>query len=62
MRAQFEPNGNANSNDFVVQTYETPYSANASLERSDFVGFREIRPIYFSIGFDPPTVHSLNIS
>ena len=49
MRAQFEPNGNANSNDFVVQTYETPYSANASPERSDFGGFREIRPIYFSM-------------
>ena len=41
MRAQFEPNGNANSNDFVVQTYETPYSANASLERSDFVGLEK---------------------
>ena len=38
MRAQFDPNGNANSNDFVVQTYETPYSVNSSPERSDLKG------------------------
>ena len=36
MRAQFEPNGNANSNDFVVQTYDTPYTVNASAERLDY--------------------------
>ena len=36
MRAQFEPNGTLNSNDFVVQTYDTPYSVTtATIERLD---------------------------
>ena len=41
MRAQFEPNGTLNSNDFVVQTYDTPYSVTTtSTERLDFEGFK----------------------
>ena len=40
MRAQFEPNGTLNSNDFVVQTYDTPYSVTATTTaRLDFEGF-----------------------
>ena len=41
MRAQFEPNGTVNSNDFVVETYETPYSVTATTaERLDFEAFK----------------------
>ena len=35
MRAQFEPNGTVNSNDYVVQTYDTPYSVTSANPRLD---------------------------